>query len=73
MRGWATGNEETVTVDELSKRMSDGVASPPDPDGLHHARVPQLAATEFSVKHLKKEINQNEPVLSLRNFSPKAF
>lgn len=48
------GHEHPVPVHELHKRVADGVASPADPDGLHHSRVPQLPDTQFPVEQLGK-------------------
>ena len=45
-------DEVPVTLSELHEGVSDGVASPPDPDRLHHARVAQLAAAQLSIEHL---------------------
>ncbi len=39
--------------------IPDRVACPSDPDGLHHARVAQLSATQLSVKHLHGKIALN--------------
>lgn len=52
--GWAAIDEEPVPLHKLPECVADGVASPPDPDSLHHARVPQLSAAKLSVKHLQK-------------------
>ena len=30
----------------------DWIASPPDPNGLHHARVTELMTTKLAVEHL---------------------
>ena len=51
MSGRASGDEEPVSVDKLFEGVADGVAGPPDTDGLHHPRVPELAATQLAVEH----------------------
>lgn len=43
-------HEDSVTVHKLAKGVSDWIAGPPYPDGLHHARVSQLTNTQLSVK-----------------------
>lgn len=43
-------HEDSVTVHKLNEGVSDGIAGPPDPDGLHHAGVSQLTDTQLSVK-----------------------
>ncbi len=43
-------DEKPVPVDKLPERVPDRVAGPPDPDRLHHARVPQLAAAQLPVE-----------------------
>lgn len=43
-------HQDSVTVHKLRKGVSDGVAGPPDPDGLHHTRVSQLTDAQLSVK-----------------------
>ena len=51
--GRAAVDEVPVPLHELLEGVPDGVARPPDPDGLHHAGVPQLATAELPVKHLQ--------------------
>lgn len=51
--GRAAGDEEAVPLDELVKGVTDRVPGATDSDGLHHARVPKLAAAKVAVKHLQ--------------------
>ena len=51
--GRAAGDEEAVPLDEFVEGVTDRVSGAPDTDGLHHARVPKLAAAEVAVKHLQ--------------------
>ena len=44
-----------VPLDELAKGVADRIPCAPDADGFHHARIPQLAATEVAVKHLQND------------------
>lgn len=46
-------HQDSITVHKLSKCVSDGISSPADADGLHHAGVTQLTDTELSVEQLK--------------------
>ena len=46
-------DQVSVSLHELLEGVSDGVARPPDPDGLHHPRVSQLAAAQLPVEHLQ--------------------
>ena len=48
----AAVDEVPVPLRELHEGVPDGVACPPDPDRLHHARVAQLAAAQLSIEHL---------------------
>lgn len=43
-------HQDPVTLHKLHKCVSDGITSPPDPDGLHHAGVSQLTDTQLPVK-----------------------
>lgn len=45
-------DEEPVAFDELPEGVSDGVTRSTDPYGLHHSRVPQLAAAQLAVEQL---------------------
>lgn len=54
--GRAAINEESVPLHELPECVADGVARSPDPYSLHHARVPQLAAAQLTVKQLTDHI-----------------
>lgn len=52
MGGRAAVDEEPVPLHELPECVADGIARSPDPYSLHHAGVPQLAATQLTVKQL---------------------
>ena len=54
--GRAAGDEEAVALDELGEGVADRVAGAPDPDGLHHAGVAELAAAQVAVEHLEGNI-----------------
>lgn len=56
MSRWAAINEESVPLHELPEGVTDRVACPPDPYSFHHARVPQLAAAQLTIKQLQKDI-----------------
>lgn len=43
-------HEDSVTIHKLGESVSDGITSPSDPDGLHHAGVTKLTNTQLSVK-----------------------
>lgn len=45
--------EEPVALNKFLEGVSDGVASSANANRLHHARVPQLAAAQTSVEHLR--------------------
>ena len=52
--GWrAPVDEVAVSLHELLEGVPDGVASPPDPDGLHHPGVSELSAAQLAVEHLR--------------------
>lgn len=46
------GQQDSVPLHELHEAVADGVAGSADSDGLHHARVPQLAHTQVPVEEL---------------------
>jgi hypothetical protein len=52
MRGLDATAQDAVSLHKVSKRMSDGVSRSSDSDGLHHARVSQLAGAELAIKFL---------------------
>lgn len=54
-------HEDSVAVHKLAKGVSDGITGPPNPDGLHHARVAKLTNTQLSVKYLKKKNTGKTP------------
>lgn len=43
-------HQDPVALHKLHKGVSDGITSPSDPDGLHHARVSQLTDAQLSVE-----------------------
>lgn len=45
--------KDPVATQELLKGVAHGIASFPDADGLHHARVAQLTHAEISVEELR--------------------
>lgn len=57
MGWWAAIDEEPVPLHELPEGVADGVACSPYPYSLHHARVPQLAAAQLTVKQLTDHID----------------
>ena len=58
-----------VPLDELAKCVADRIPGAPDTDCFHHARVPQLAATEVAVKHLQDdEASGDTSKKSMTNF-----
>ena len=50
MSGRASADEEAVAFDELAEGVADGVSGAADADGLHHARVAQLAAAQVAIE-----------------------
>ena len=40
-----------VSVDEFSEGMANGISGSSNPDGLHHAGVPQLSTAKRSIEH----------------------
>lgn len=48
-----TPQEDPVASQELLKGVTHGIASFPDADGFHHARVAQLTHAEISVEELR--------------------
>src|SRR6218665_4158439 len=49
-----SGEQDTVALDKLVKRVSDGISRSPNSNRLHHSRITQLPHTENSVKHLDR-------------------
>ena len=69
MCGRAAGDEEAVPLDEFVEGVTDRVSGAPDTYGLHHARVPKLAAAEVAVKHLQDdEASGDTSKKSMTNF-----
>lgn len=60
MRRFDAGHEDSITLHKLSKRVSDWVTGPPDPDGLHHAGVSQLTDTQLPVEYLREKIEETD-------------
>lgn len=48
-----TTQKDPVATEELFKGVTHGIASFPDADGFHHARVAELTHAEISVKELR--------------------
>ena len=46
------GHQDAVALHKLSEGVANGVACPPDPYGLHHARVAELTHAQLPVEQL---------------------
>lgn len=54
-------HQDSVTIHKFGEGVSDWITRPPNPDGLHHARVAQLTNTQLSIKQLRRR--NKHPVL----------
>lgn len=56
-----TRHQDSVTIHKFGEGVSDWITRPPNPDGLHHARVAQLTNAQLSIKQLRRR--NKHPVL----------